>query len=325
MTELTELENAAMDSSRIPDERLGLMFACAHPAIDPAIRAPLILQTILGFDAATIAAAFLVPPATMGQRLVRAKTKIRQAGIPFRVPDRADMPWRIDAVLEAVYGAFAEGWTDASGTDGRLRELAFEAIWIGRLLVSLLPKEPEALGLLSLMLHAEARRAARRTDAGEYVPLSDQDAQLWDDALIDEADTLLERAGQYNRIGRYQLEAAVQSAHAVRRFAGRSDWAAIAQLYDALYLMTGSPVVAINRAVAVAETAGPAAGLEMLAAIADDSRLAGYQPYWAARADLLARAGMAPAASEAFGKAIALEPDVAVRRFLESRRAQLAR
>jgi RNA polymerase sigma-70 factor (ECF subfamily) len=324
MTELTELESAAMDSTRIPDERLGLMFACAHPAIDPATRAPLILQTILGFDAATIAAAFLVSPATMGQRLVRAKTKIRQAGIPFRVPDRADMPERVDAVLEAIYGAFAEGWTDPSGTDGRLRELASEAIWIGRLLVSLLPEEPEGLGLLALMLHAEARRGARRTEAGEYVPLSEQDAELWDAALIDEADTLLERAGRYNRIGRYQLEAAVQSAHAVRRFAGRSDWAAIAMLYDALYMMTGSPVVAINRAVAVAETSGPAAGLSLLDAISDDARLAGYQPYWAARAELLARAGLLPAATEAFGKAIALESDLAVRRFLEARQAQLA-
>jgi RNA polymerase sigma-70 factor (ECF subfamily) len=234
------------------------------------------------------------------------------------------MPERVDAVLEAIYGAFAEGWTDASGTDGTLRELASEAIWIGRLLVSLLPEEPEALGLLALMLHAEARRAARRTSAGDYVPLSEQNAALWEDALIDEADMLLERAGRYNRIGRYQLEAAVQSAHAVRRFTGHSDWAAIAQLYDALHLMTGSPVVAINRAVAIAEKDGPAAGLALLDALSDDARLAGYQPYWAARAELLVRAKMLPAAKEAFGKAIALEPDPAVRGFLEARRARLA-
>jgi RNA polymerase sigma-70 factor (ECF subfamily) len=174
------------------------------------------------------------------------------------------------------------------------------------------------------MLHAEARRAARRTDAGDYVPLSEQNAALWDDALIDEADMLLERAGHYNRIGRYQLEAAVQSAHAVRRFAGRSDWRAIEQLYDALHMMTGSPVVAINRAVAVAENRGPAAALASLDAVSDDGRLAAYQPYWAARADLLARAGKQAEAGEAFGKAIALESDPAVRRFLEARQARLA-
>ena len=172
MTE--ELEAAA--ASDIPDQRLALMFACAHPAIDAGIRAPLILQTMLGFDAATIASAFLVAPATMGQRLSRAKNKIRQAGVPFRVPERADLRERLDAVLAAIYAAFAEGWSDPAGTEARRRNLAEEGIWLGRLVVSLLPDEPEALGLLALMLFAEARRGARRSAAGDYVPLAEQDS-----------------------------------------------------------------------------------------------------------------------------------------------------
>jgi RNA polymerase sigma-70 factor (ECF subfamily) len=299
------------------------MFACAHPAIDPGIRAPLILQTVLGFDAATIASAFLISPATMGQRLVRAKNKIRQAAIPFRVPECAELRDRLDAVLAAIYAAFAEGWSDPAGTEIRRRNLAEEGIWLGRLVASLLPDEPEALGLLALMLHAEARRGARRNAHGEYVPLADQDPALWDTPLIEEAEALLFRASAMGAIGRYQLEAAVQSAHVVRRRTGRSDWAAIERLYDALSAITGSPVVAINRAIAVAETHGPAAGLAALDKVADDGRLAEYQPYWAARAGLLARADDVAAADAAYQRAIGLESDPAVRRFLQQRREQL--
>src|SRR5205807_6417504 len=222
-----ELTSPAASEAEIPDHRLALIFACAHPAIDPAARAPLILQTMLGFDAATIGSAFLVAPATMGQRLVRAKAKIRQAGIPFRVPERAEMAERVEAVLEAIYAAYAEGWSDPAGTEARLRNLADEAIWLGHLVASLLPEEPEALGLLALMLFAEARRAARRNTAGEYVPLADQDSGLWDGRLIEEAEAALYRASWLGRVGRYQLEAAVQSAHVVRRRTGSSDWAAI--------------------------------------------------------------------------------------------------
>ena len=318
-----ELDMAAADASDIPDERLALMFACAHPAIDEAIRAPLILQTILGFDATTVASAFLIAPATMGQRLSRAKAKIKQAGVPFRVPDRTDIRARLDAVLTAIYAAFAEGWADPAGTQARHRNLAEEAIWLGRLVVSLLPDEPEALGLLALMLHAEARRGARRNADGDYVPLSEQDATAWDASLIDEAEALLLRASRMENAGRYQLEAAVQSAHGVRRLTGTADWTAIVQLYDALLAMTGSPVVAINRAVALAETESAAAGLAALDALADDARLAEYQPYWAARAGLLARMGETQAADRAYERAIGLESDPAVRRFLQRRRAAL--
>jgi RNA polymerase sigma-70 factor, ECF subfamily len=318
-----EVEAAAAGETQIPDDRLLLMFACAHPAIDPGIRAPMILQTILGFDAATIASAFLVSPATMGQRLVRAKGKIRQAGIPFRLPERADLRERLAAVLGAIYAAFSEGWSDPAGTEFRRRNLAEEGIWLGRLVASLLPEEPEALGLLALMLHAEARRGARRDPRGEYVPLAEQDPQLWNTTLIEEAEALLFQASRMGAIGRYQLEAAVQSAHVVRRLTGRTDWAAIERLYDALSAIMDSPVVAINRAIAIAETRGPAAGLLTLDALAGDARLAEYQPYWAARAGLLARTGARAAAEEAYERAIGLEADPAVRRFLQQRRAEL--
>ncbi|HWF95377.1 MAG TPA: DUF6596 domain-containing protein [Xanthobacteraceae bacterium] len=318
-----ELEAAATRETQIPDERLLLMFACAHPAIDPGIRAPMILQTVLGFDAATIASAFLISPATMGQRLVRAKAKIRQAGIPFRLPERADLSDRLAAVLGAIYAAFSEGWSDPAGTEFRRRNLAAEGIWLGRLVASLLPQEPEALGLLALMLHAEARRGARRNPQGEYVALADQDPRLWSSHMIEEAETLLFRASRMGAIGRYQLEAAVQSAHVARRLTGKTDWAAIERLYDALAAIIDSPVVAINRAIAIAETRGPAAGLAALDALATDARLAEYQPYWAARAGLLARTGARDVAEEAYERAIGLEADPAVRHFLQRRRADL--
>jgi RNA polymerase sigma-70 factor, ECF subfamily len=320
-----ELESMACQTSDIPDERLALMFACAHPAIEPGVRAPLILQTILGFDAEAIGSAFLVSPAAMGQRLARAKNKIRGAGIPFRVPERAEMPERLEAVLEAIYAAFTEGWSDPAGIDARQRNLAEEAIWLGRLIVRLLPDEAEALGLLALMLYSQARRAARRDSMGEFVPLADQDPALWDEALIEEAEAMLFRASALEKFDRYQLEAAIQSAHVVRRRGGGADWAAIARLYDGLCAITGSPVAAINRAIAIAETQGAAAGLAAMPTVEAAARLAEYQPYWAARAELLSRLGQGGAAAEAYDQAIGLEADPAVRRFLQKRRAQNAR
>ena len=318
-----EIASDSDEKRAIPDDRLLLMFACAHPAIEPSVRAPLMLQTILGFDAASIASAFLVAPSTMGQRLVRAKAKIKRAGIPFRLPEHDDLAERLDAVLEAIYATFTEGWSDPAGTEARRRNLTDEGIWLGELVTLLMPDEPEALGLLALMLHAQARCAARRDAQGGYVPLAEQDPQLWDMRLIDSAEALLLRASSMGSIGRYQLEAAVQSAHVIRRRSGRADWAAIAQLYDALALMTGSPVVAINRAVAIAETRGGAAGLAALDAIGSDARLSDYQPYWAARAGLLARTGAVAAADAAYAQAIGLEADPAVRRFLQQRREAL--
>lgn len=315
-----EVEEAASNPAEIPDRRLALMFACAHPAIEAAIRAPLILQCVLGFDAIAIGSAFLIAPATMGQRLVRAKTKIREAGIPFRVPEREELAPRLEAVLDAIYAVFAEGWSDPAGADLKRRELSGEAVWLGRLVAQLLPDQAEALGLLALMLHAEARRGARRDAKGNYVPLAEQAMQHWDHATIEEADALLLRARSLGVIGRYQLEAAVQSAHAARRHLGHSDWPAIVTLYDGLLALTASPVVAVNRAVALAEVQGAAAGRAALDAIGEDTRIAEYQPYWAARAALLARLGDREGADNAYALAIGLESDPALRTFLQKKR-----
>jgi RNA polymerase sigma-70 factor (ECF subfamily) len=299
------------------------MFVCAHPAIDAGIRAPLMLQVVLGLDAKTIASAFLMSPAAMGKRLVRAKDKIRQAGISFSIPEREDLPDRLDAVLDAIYAAFAEGWTDPAGTDVARRDLTDEAVFLARLLTELLPKEPEALGLLALMLHAEARRRARRNPEGEFVPLGQQDPALWDSRMILEAEALLRRASALGSIGRYQLEGALQSAHVYRCHTGNANWSDVVQLYDALFALAGSPVVAVNRALAIAEMHGAEVALETLQEVGSDARLAEYQPYWAARAELLTRTGKHDDARRAYEIAIGLERDPAVRRFLQRRQSAL--
>ena len=308
-----ELEAMASKERSIPDERLALMFACAHPAIDSGIRSPLILQTVLGLDAVDIGSAFLVTPAAMGQRLARAKNKIKVAGIPFRVPERAELGERLDAVLEAIYAAYTKGWNDPANVQNNL---AGEAIWLGRLIVELLPHEAEALGLLALMLFLQSRRGARRGSGGEFVPLTDQDPSLWDGEMIDEAERLLRRAGEMGVIGRYQLEAAIQSAHAARRVTGATDWEAIVALYEGLYKIMASQVVAINHAVALAEVKGPEAGLEVLPDLSKNPELMEFQPYWAARAALLSRADLLGDAAEAYGMAIGLESDPQLRNFL---------
>ncbi|MEP2926964.1 MAG: DUF6596 domain-containing protein [Bauldia litoralis] len=318
-----EVDAAAAGGPRIPDRRLALLFACAHPALDPAIRAPLMLQVVLGLDAKRIASAFLMSPAAIGKRLGRAKARIREAGIPFAVPDRAELPGRLDTVLDAIYAAFGDGWGDPAGTDAARRGLSAEALYLARLAAALMPDEPEALGLLALMLHAEARRGARRNGEGDYVPLAAQETDQWDAAMIAEAEAVLRRASGLGAIGRYQLEAAVQSAHVERRLTGRANWAAVIQLYDALQALTGSPVVALNRLLAVAEIDGAEAALGEMDTLAGDRRLVDYQPYWAARAELLARAGAHGESRRAYAMAIGLEQDPAVRRFLLRRQAGL--
>jgi RNA polymerase sigma-70 factor (ECF subfamily) len=315
-----EIEHASNTAEEIPDRRLALMFACGHPAIEAGMRAPLILQTILGLTADEIAAAFLIPSATMGQRLVRAKTRIRQAGIPLRVPDRDDLPARLDAVLEAIYAAYSKAWGEIG--DGS-SALAGEAIWLARLVVSLLPEEPEAKGVLALMLYTESRRAARRDSAGTYVPLDEQDVGLWDESQLQTAEALLHDANAYGPSGRYQLEAAIQSAHMARCLSGRDTRRAILTLYDHLLALSGSPVAALNRAVALGAVEGPVAALDRMGALASDKRMLGYQPYWAVRGHLLAEVGRHTEAHEALTVAIGLSTDEAVKRYLEGKRAAL--
>lgn len=299
----------------IPDERLRLMFVCTHPATDPAARTPLMLQTVLGLDAARIASAFLVAPAAMGQRLVRAKAKIRDAGIPFEVPGPGELSARLGPVLDAVYAAYGTGWEDAAGVDPRLRGLAAESIWLARILVQLLPEEAEARGLLSLLLHCEARRAARRSPDGGYVPLAEQDVTLWSRPMIEEAERELTAASTFRTIGRFQLEAAIQSVHAHRAFTGRTDWEVVALLYGELARLSPNLGALVGHAAALANARDPGAGLAVLDAI-DARTVLIYQPYWAVRAHLLARLGNRQAARDSYSQAIGLSEDPSVRDFL---------
>lgn len=321
--QLLQEELVTVAHAEIPDQRLALMFACAHPAIEEGVRAPLILQTVIGLSADVIASAFLTSPAAMAKRLVRAKEKIRAAGIPFEVPARTALPERLAAVLDAIYAAFSEGWNDPAGTDAARRELTGETLFLARLLSELIPEEPEALGLAALMFHAEARRTARRSEAGEYIPLAAQDVTRWNMKLLAQAEAMLRRAGTGKGLGRYELEAAIQSAHAHRRLTGRDNWREIVALYDALQLLAPSPVIAINRALAISQRDGPAAGLSALPDAGSDPRLVNYQPFWAARAELLARAGRRGEAAKSYDVAIGLERDPAVCAFLLAQRTSL--
>jgi predicted RNA polymerase sigma factor len=320
---MSEGLDATANDEKLPDRRLALMFACAHPAIDASVRAPLILQVVLGLDAKAIASAFLTSPAAMGKRLVRAKDKIRQAGIPLNIPEREELSGRVAAVLDAIYATFTEGWTDPGGTDLTRHDLTEEAMFLAMLVTELLPEQPEALGLLALMLHAEARRRARRDGNGEYVPLAEQDPAFWDSQMIFDAEALLRRAGAFGSIGRYQLEAALQSAHVYRCRTGHANWEAVLQLYEALFALTGSPVVTVNRALAIAELQGAQAALDTMPDPAVDARMNEYQPFWAARAELLARTDAHVDARYPYKMAIGLARDPAVRRFLERRQAAL--
>lgn len=316
-----ELEALANEPVTIPDRRLALMFACAHPAIERGMRTPLILQTVLGLTAEDIAAAFLNPPKTMGQRLYRAKTRIRDAGIPFRIPEPAELPERLAAVLDAIYAAYTKGWNEVG--DAAIPELAGEAMWLGRLVVTLLPAEPEAKGMLALMCYTAARRDARRDSAGAYIPLEQQDTGLWDDSLIALAESLLHQANAAGPSGRYQIEAAIQSAHVARCLTGIPNWPVVVALYDHLLALTGSPVVILNRAVARAEVDGPEAALADLASLDNDKRMRSYQPYWAAKGHLCSRTGDANAAVDALTVAIGLTTDKDLRGYLRRRLASL--
>jgi RNA polymerase sigma-70 factor (ECF subfamily) len=308
-------ERDASAEAEFPDERLKLLFVCGHPAIDPAARTPLMLQTVLGLDAARIASAFLVSPAAIGQQLVRVKAKIRDAGIVFEVPGRDELLSRLEPVLEAIYAAYGSGWEDVAGADPRRQGLAEEAIWLGRLVARLLPDEPEAEGLVALMLHCEARREARRDSDGDYVPLTTQDVARWARPMLEEAEARLASASSLKKPGRFQLEAAIQSVHARRAATGRTDWEAIALLYEGLIRLAPTVGGRVGQAGALAEARGAQAGLEALGAIPPEA-ISAYQPYWALSGHLLNRVGREAEAAAAYARAIGLSTDPAVRRFL---------
>ena len=304
----------------VPDDQLRLMFLCCHPALAADAQVALTLRLLGGLETPEIARAFLVPEPTMAQRIVRAKRKLRDNHAPYRVPRDAELPDRLHAVLAAVYLIFTEGHTATSGSSLTRVDLAAEAIRLGRVLTELMPDEPEAAGLLALMLLTEARRPARTAVDGSMVRLADQDRTRWDRSLITEGHALVRACLRRNAPGPFQIQAAIAAVHADAASAAETDWAQIVALYDQLQALRPTDVVALNRAVAVGELEGAAAGLEALDAL-DAEALSDYQPYHAARADLLARAGRAAEALQAYDRAIELSGNPTERSFLERQRA----
>jgi len=299
----------------VPDDRLLLIFTCCHPALAPGAQVALTLRLLGGLTTAEIARAFLVPEPTMAQRLVRAKGKIRDAGIPYRIPSEADLPERLQPVLAVVYLIFNEGYAASSGDRLVREDLCAEAIRLGRVLAQLIPDEPEVMGLLALMLLLESRRASRTSASGELVPLPDQDRGRWDLALIAEGQGIVRRCLRRNQPGPYQIQAAINAVHSDAPVASATDWRQILQLYDQLVSLAPSPVVALNRAVAMAEVEGPDAALGLL----DGLDLDGYRLFHAIRADLLRRLGRTAEAARAYEAAIARADNATERRFLERR------
>jgi RNA polymerase sigma-70 factor, ECF subfamily len=302
-------------SDAYPDERLKLLFVCAHPAIDVAMRTPLMMQTVLGLDAQRIANAFLTSPTTMGQRLVRSKSKIRDAGIRFEVPDTDDMPERLSYVLDAIYAAFGQAWDAVPGGDQGAVDMTGEAIFLARLLVSLIPDDPEAKGLLALMLFCEARREARRSADGAFVPLDEQDAALWSREMIIEAEALLTEAAKAQTFGRYQTEAAIQSVHVQRPFFGATNYEALRQLYALLVSKHPSLGAFIGYAGVLLKLRDAEGALGILDELPAD-RIATYQPYWVLRAHVMAALRRKDDARKDADRAIGLTEDPALREYL---------
>jgi RNA polymerase sigma-70 factor, ECF subfamily len=313
---------AAMLDEDVEDDRLRLIFTCCHPALQPDARVALTLREVCGLTTEEIARAFLTAPSTLAQRIVRAKNKIKVARIPYVVPSREQLPERLDAVLRVVYLVFNEGYAASSGSSLTRHDLSAEAIRVGRLLVELLP-EPEAIGLLALMLIHESRRTARTSPTGELVLLDAQDRSRWDRALIAEGTELLQRAFATRNFGGYTLQAAIASAHAAAPTAAATNWAQIVRWYDVLLRLEPSPVVALNRAVAVAMRDGPAAGLALVDELLERGELADYHLAHAARADFCRRLGLSADARAAYERALSLTHLEPERRFLERRLAEL--
>jgi len=318
-----EASGGAVEPDELPDDRLRLVFTCCHPALTPDAQVALTLREVCGLATEEIARAFLAAPPAIAQRIVRAKAKIRDARIPYEVPSRAELPERLAAVLGVVYLVFNEGYSASSGDDVTRPDLTGEAIRLGRLLLELLP-EPEVLGVLALMLLHESRRAARTGPGGELVLLEAQDRSRWDRALVGEGAALVERALRSRRFGPYTLQAAIAAVHAEAASAAETDWAQIVGLYDVLLRVEPSPVVELNRAVAVAMRDGPERGLALVDALLARGELRGYHLAHAARADLLRRLGRAAEAREAYARALALARQGPERRFLERRLRELA-